>query len=807
MVTLGLSTAINSLNESTELTTLEQADEPLNVILPIANLNVPGSQESSIFTDTTLSSGDEHTCTILDNGSVSCWGDGDLGKLGNGNTLIKTTPTLTSSLGAGRTAVAISVGTTNTCAILDNGSVSCWGSNSNGQLGDGTTTYNRNTPTPTSSLGVGRTAVAISSGTQHHCVILDNGEVSCWGMNSYGQLGDGTTTNRYTPTQTSSLGTGRTAVAISSGLYHTCAILDNGSVSCWGDNDAGKLGDGTTTDRNTPSQTSSLGPNRTAVALSTGRHHTCAILDNGSVSCWGAGYYGALGGGSGGFDADNKYTPTPTSSLGNSTNSRTAVAISSGNTHTCAILDNGSVSCWGSGDSGQTGNGATSQQNSPTLAGDLGPNRTAVALSSGNYHTCAILDNGSVSCWGKGYHGQLGNGWSGPGGDQLVPVLTSSLGINCTAALSERDLDGDGILNIFDITPIGIDSDGDGVGDNSDAFPNDANETIDSDGDGVGNNADAFPNDASETVDSDGDGVGNNADAFPNDPNETIDSDGDGVGNNADAFPNDASETVDSDGDGVGDNSDAFPNDSNETIDSDGDGVGNNADAFPNDASETVDSDMDAVGDNADVFPDNANETMDSDMDSVGDNADAFPNDANETMDADMDGVGDNSDVFPNDANETMDSDMDGVGDNADAFPNDANETMDSDMDGVGDNSDVFPNDANETMDSDMDGVGDNVDAFPNDANETMDLDKDGVGDNVDAFPNDANETMDSDKDGVGDNVDAFPNDANKSLDSDGNENGVNNDSNGDESPSVPGFTGILGTIALLGAAYLRRNE
>ena len=149
------------------------------------------------------------------------------------------------------------------------------------------TTTNRNTPTRPSSLGTGRTAVALSSGTYHTCAVLDNGSVSCWGRNNYGQLGDGTITNRGTPTQTSTLGTGRTAVAISSGGYLTCAILDDGTVSCWGRNLAGGLGDGTTTQRNTPTQTSSLGTGRTAVAIASGKSHTCTVLDDGYVSCWG----------------------------------------------------------------------------------------------------------------------------------------------------------------------------------------------------------------------------------------------------------------------------------------------------------------------------------------------------------------------------------------------------------------------------------------------------------------------------------------------------------------------------------------
>lgn len=278
---------------------------------------------------------------------------------------------------------------------------------------------------------------------------------------------------------------------------------------------------------------------------------------------------------------------------------------------------------------------------------------------------------------------------------------------------------------------IDYDSDNDGYGDQSDAFPNDPNEHLDSDGDGVGDNGDAFPNDATETTDTDMDGVGDNSDWAPNDPSESADSDGDGIGDNTDAFPQDASESVDTDSDGVGDNADAFPNDASESSDLDADGVGDNADAFPNDASESSDADNDGVGDNTDDFPMDPSESADTDNDGVGDNADAFPNDANETLDTDMDGVGDNADAFPDDATESVDSDMDGMGDNADALPNDATETLDDDGDGVGNNADAFPNDATESADTDADGVGDNADAFPDDATEALDTDGDGVGDNA----------------------------------------------------------------------------
>jgi hypothetical protein len=145
-----------------------------------------------------------------------------------------------------------------------------------------------------------------------------------------------------------------------------------------------------------------------------------------------------------------------------------------------------------------------------------------------------------------------------------------------------------------------LDSDGDGIIDSLDAFPNDATETKDSDGDGVGDNGDAFPNDSTESVDTDGDGIGDNSDTTPN---GDVDSDGDGYLDSVDAFPADASEWLDSDGDTHGDNSDAFPNDSTEWLDSDGDTHGDNSDAFPNDSTEWLDSDNDGLGDNADPYP------------------------------------------------------------------------------------------------------------------------------------------------------------------------------------------------------------
>ena len=396
-----------------------------------------------------ISSGGAHTCAILDNGSVSCWGQGLDGQLGNGGTINVTTPTSIGTLGTNRTAVALSSGGSHTCAILDNGSVSCWGRGDNGQLGNGGT-ENSTLPVTTSSLGAGRTAVALSSGTAHTCALLDNGLISCWGYGDYGQLGNGGTTGTNVPTLTSSLGTGRTAIALSSGQDHTCALLDNGSVSCWGDSNLGQLGNGMYYSL-TPTLTGSFGTGRTAVALSSGSFHTCAILDNGAVSCWGMGWQGQLGNGGAPFKQN---TPVLVSSFGSG---RTALAISAGVFHTCAILDNGLVSCWGAGtsqggggDYGQLGNGGSTGSAVPTLTSSLGTGRTAVALSSGAVHTCAVLDNGQVSCWGYGDSGQLGNGGTT---NKRTPTPTSSLGTNRTVMMIDGDRDGDGVYDPVDAFP------------------------------------------------------------------------------------------------------------------------------------------------------------------------------------------------------------------------------------------------------------------------------------------------------------------------------------------------------------------
>ena len=439
MALMSISSASYSLNQETQISDLSERIEVSNVIMPIGQLNVAGFQEGSIYTNSTLSSGGDHTCAIIDNGSVSCWGLGSKGQLGNGGISTQYSPTLVTGLGVGRTAVGISVGYSHSCAVLDNGEVACWGENNVGQLGNGGNS-DSSIPTLTNSLGVGRTAVEVSAAMAHTCAILDDGSVVCWGSGYYGQLGNGANYDTTSPLLTSALGSGQSAIALSSGGYHSCAVLDNGEVVCWGFGGNGQIGNGATSNVNTPTLTNSFGSGRIAVGITTGEYFSCALLNDGSVACWGNGGNGQIG--NGGTSQVN--TPTQTSGFGQGV---TVTAISSGNRFVCAILDNTDMACWGYGGDGQLGNGSTSDRSVPTSIYGFSSGGIPVAVSSGLSHTCAILDTGDISCWGAGVYGRLGNGGTN---DRDVPTPTSPFSSTQKAALSERDSDADGILNIFE---------------------------------------------------------------------------------------------------------------------------------------------------------------------------------------------------------------------------------------------------------------------------------------------------------------------------------------------------------------------
>ncbi len=391
-----------------------------------------------------VAAGARFSCARLDTGRVRCWGRGSDGALGYGNPNdIGDTETPASvgpvNLGAGRTARAISAGFYHACAILDQGQVRCWGTSYFGELGYGNLDTVGDTETPASvgpvNLGSGRTAVAITGGGYHTCAILDNDRVRCWGYGRSGQLGYGNTRhvgNDETPGSVGpvNLGSSRTAVAITGGGFHTCAILDNGKVRCWGEGSSGQLGYGNKKDigdNETPASVAAvkLGRGRKAVAITAGIRHTCAILDNGKVRCWGQASSGQLGYGNQRKIGDDE---TPASvrpvKLGPG---RKAIAISASGRHSCAVLNNRAVRCWGTGRYGQLGYGNTRTIGDNENPGSvdpvkLGRGRKAVAIQLGGRHTFALLDNGRLRSWGLASDGQLGYANTSRIGDNERPA-------------------------------------------------------------------------------------------------------------------------------------------------------------------------------------------------------------------------------------------------------------------------------------------------------------------------------------------------------------------------------------------------
>jgi alpha-tubulin suppressor-like RCC1 family protein/alpha-beta hydrolase superfamily lysophospholipase len=293
-----------------------------------------------VSTATAISAGFHHTCVRLTDSTVKCWGLGTSGQLGNGSTANATSPVTVSGISS---ATSIGLGSRHSCAALSDGTLRCWGRNTNGELGNASTT---SSSVPVTVSGVSD-AVSVAgggdndaTGSGHTCAVSSGGGVKCWGKNTYGQLGDASTTQRTTPVAVSGLGSGVAAVDL--GMYASCALLGDGTAKCWGRNNNGQLGDGTNTQRTSPVSVSNL-TNATSIRGATGGNHACAVLGNKNVVCWGLNASGQLGNGS------TTSSTTPVASMGISR----AATIGAGSDHTCARLDDSTLVCWGSDSSNQ----------------------------------------------------------------------------------------------------------------------------------------------------------------------------------------------------------------------------------------------------------------------------------------------------------------------------------------------------------------------------------------------------------------------------------------------------------------------
>lgn len=245
---------------------------------------------------TEIALGNRHACALRNNGEMLCWGSNEYGQLGTGAVDGSTdVPTQVTGFGPGSGAIAMAAGSEHTCAIKADQSVYCWGGNFGGKLGDGTT-INRAVPTLVVTLGAGSGAIGVSAGREHTCAVRNDGAVLCWGANGYGQLGTGIMSSSLVPKLVLGTGSGAGAIKVAkvSGFnYHTCILADDGAAYCWGYNGRGQLGDGTTTDRYVAAPVLTL--NAGIEAIAAGGNHSCARKSTGALFCWGYNDSGQLG--------------------------------------------------------------------------------------------------------------------------------------------------------------------------------------------------------------------------------------------------------------------------------------------------------------------------------------------------------------------------------------------------------------------------------------------------------------------------------------------------------------------------------
>ena len=352
-----------------------------------------------------LAAGENHTCSLTSQGGVKCWGVNTEGELGDGTTTNRSLPGFVSGLTSG--VVAVSLGELFSCALTSAGGVKCWGWNPYGQLGDGTTTDRL---TPVDVVGLSSGVSQIWAGGDNACALTIGGGVKCWGENGVGQVGDGTITNRNTPVDVVGLSSGVAKLSQSGGFFRTCALTTAGGVKCWGYNIYGQLGDGTTTNRSTPVNVSGLTSGVAAIAM--GAIHSCALTTAGGVKCWGANNNGQLGDGT----TTNRSTPVGVTGLTSG-----VARLGAGGLHTCALTTEGGEKCWGRNVTGQLGDGTTTNRSAPVDVTGLTSGVIALGDVNGDY-SCAYTSALGLKCWGDNHLGQLGDGTSV---DRHVPVDVS----------------------------------------------------------------------------------------------------------------------------------------------------------------------------------------------------------------------------------------------------------------------------------------------------------------------------------------------------------------------------------------------
>jgi alpha-tubulin suppressor-like RCC1 family protein len=347
---------------------------------------------------TSIALGGMHACALTAISAVKCWGLGSSGQLGNGSFGQQTSPVDVTGLQSGVAAIgagsAFGLNGDRSCALLDSGALQCWGDNQEGQLGDGNSLEVLGQGTPVTILPAGSGITSFSVGGAHTCARLVSGGVTCWGVNNWGQLGDGARSFRSSAAPIAALPAA--AVGLAVGRRHACALTDGGAVLCWGANSVGQLGDGSTTMRVQPVLVLAASG---AQAVEAGELHTCLVTSAGGVQCWGSNDDGRLGDGT----VVARHSPTDVTGL-----SSGIAAVQASHQHTCALTIGGGVKCWGYNIDGRVGDGTSTTRLAPVDVATLTGGVAAVATGFG--HSCALLADGTVKCWGANNNGQIGDG-------------------------------------------------------------------------------------------------------------------------------------------------------------------------------------------------------------------------------------------------------------------------------------------------------------------------------------------------------------------------------------------------------------
>ncbi|HEV7919020.1 MAG TPA: hypothetical protein VGO97_05520 [Solirubrobacterales bacterium] len=365
-------------------------------VIAIAGVLIPASRASAETVQPTLSAGAANTCAIFANQKVYCWGSNVRKQLGIGTNNLSYALSPIPVNGVNGVPKVVSTGYDAACTLLDFGSLRCWGSNSTGLLGAANAGRNVSSVQESARLAGATSAVnGLAVGQGHMCFVDVDQSVKCQGLGTSGQLGNKSTASSTTPLV---VDLGQPALQVVTGSNHSCALLANKNVRCWGSNALGQLGATAATTNSTVPMTVPDLPND-ITQIASGADHTCALRDDDSVTCWGANSFGQLG--------DGTIAPFKGTVAVKELNG-VVKEITTGRMHSCALFRNGNVRCWGGNDFGQLGNGNTTRSLTPaTVAGLIRP---AAAISAGAHHTCARLDDGAIRCWGRNEKGQLGDG-------------------------------------------------------------------------------------------------------------------------------------------------------------------------------------------------------------------------------------------------------------------------------------------------------------------------------------------------------------------------------------------------------------